>query len=196
MQKIQKQWHNKNPGYGKTWRRKNIDKVIEQERIRNKIWIKNNPERYKEIRLKASIKYLKTKNGQLRKLCQATSQRLSLSKICYSRFDLLDYTPEQFINHLLEPYPNFMSLGSAAKVGYHQDHIIPLFYISKNVDNKIIAFKIAMDLNNLRLIPAKENLKKQHKLIPEAIELIPILWKKYGADDPEILLDLIDLEDE
>lgn len=56
----------------------------------------------------------------------------------------------------------------AFKGGYHVDHIVPIVYgFKNNINPHYIA-----SLDNLRMIPEKDNLSKGIKLTKEAIELL------------------------
>ncbi len=163
----------------KKWRKNNPEK----KRKSNKIWEEKNREKFKEVQRKGQNKYRKSMAGQLRELCDHTSARFAIGKISKKKFDILGYTPKEFSAHLLKD-TKFKSVKEAKDKGHSIDHIVPISYIAKHIKDKILAFKIAMDLDNLRFIPAKENLKKFNKVnLPIVKETIKLLWGKYSIKE-------------
>ncbi len=151
----------------------------EKNRIRIQEWRDKNPERAREVSRIGQKKYQKTTKGQLRKFCKRASIRLSSGKSYKSKRSLLDYSPEEFENYLIEG-TEFSSIAEAMMSGYHLDHIVPISYISEIIEDKDLQFRIAMDLENLRLIPAEENFKKGNRIdFPEVVEVASYLSNKY-----------------
>lgn len=78
-------------------------------------------------------------------------------------FDHLGYTPVELVNHLAEDWPD----GFPEDIeNYHIDHIIPINHYKEQ--GKLESMEDIMEcfaLENLRLIPAKENLSKGFKVI-------------------------------
>jgi len=78
-------------------------------------------------------------------------------------FDRLGYTPVEFLNHLAEDWPD----GFPEDIeNYHIDHIIPINHYKlegelENMEDIVKCFA----LENLRLIPAFDNLSKGKKVI-------------------------------
>lgn len=141
---------------------------------------------YVENRRKYCREYMSTSEiGQLRKMCNYTSKKLSLGSISYSKLDILEYTPNEFINHLLIDYPQFETLEEAHKADMHKDHICPLHHIVNHIDDIVLRFKIAMDIKNIRLMPKKKNRKKWARIdLPEVQEAIKYLNQKYNVNMP------------
>ena len=82
----------------------------------------------------------------------------------YGCFKLLPYTPVEFIEHLAVDWPDGFPKDME---NYHIDHIIPINHYKESgeletMENIVEAFA----LENLRLIPAFENLSKGAKVIP------------------------------
>ena len=81
----------------------------------------------------------------------------------YGCFKLLPYTPVEFIEHLAVDWPDGFPKDME---NYHIDHIIPINHYKESgeletMENIVEAFA----LENLRLIPAFENLSKGAKVI-------------------------------
>ena len=79
-------------------------------------------------------------------------------------FRLLPYTPVEFIQHLAKDWPDGFPKDIT---NYHIDHITPINHYKQNgeletMENVVEVFS----LENLRLIPAFENLSKGAKVIP------------------------------
>lgn len=69
---------------------------------------------------------------------------------------------------------NARSFGMNSKRGqeYHLDHIVPIFYGYKNH----IPVSLISSIENLRIIPAKENIEKSAYLTEDSVQLL----KKWG----------------
>ena len=158
--------------------KRNSAKIIKETRL----WESKNKEnksKAREYKNKSLKKYWKTSAGKLRRLCSNTSTRLKINKIPKSTRDILLYTPEEFSRYLLKDY-QFKSVQEAQDKGYCIDHIVPVSYISSIIDDFELAFKMAMDLKNLRLITISENSSKNNKLsYPEVEITINYLCNKY-----------------
>jgi hypothetical protein len=198
------QWQKDNPKksreYQRNWRAENKDKTqqysenhrnkkIEKEGIeeyrkkhnlQQKEWRKKNPKKAKQSQKKYWAKYYKSTVGKLRAACGYTARKLNLGKLPKSKLDYLSYNPEEFEERVLKPF-NFNSLQEAWDKGYHLDHIVPLDYIARNINDPILAFKVAMDLENLQLILGSENCAKNNNIDSELVQnIIKYLWDKYG----------------
>lgn len=174
----------KNKWYKKA-KNNNPEKFREQGRIRARKRRKEKPDHCRKIDRIAEQNSAKKPEGKLRIICKRISKDLRLGKLPKTKRYYLDYNAQQFEEHLLENLPQFNSVDQAHKAGYHIDHIVPISYIAKNVDDKFIAFKMIMDLSNLRLLKDIKNKRKNARIdLPEVQELIPILWKKYGLEVP------------
>ena len=121
-----------------------------------------------------------TEVGRFRRFCSNTAKHLKSGKLSSSKLKLLDYTPQKFLKHIINN-TGFNSLEDAYRNNYHIDHIVPVWYIARSISNKELQFKVIMDLENLRLIPAEENLRKHNKIdLPIVQETIKFLWMKYS----------------
>ena len=78
--------------------------------------------------------------------------------------ELVPYTLVQFKRHLKKTLPEGYSWNDFMQGKLHIDHILPkaIFQYEKPED---IAFQVCWSLENLRLLPAKKNIKKSSKLI-------------------------------
>lgn len=166
---IHQKFAKENPTYMKDYRKK---------------WNKKNKHKINEYMKNYNKEWRKTPLGQLRQICTLTAQNLSARKFKKSKLTLLSYTAQDLENHLLLGLP-FASLAEARERGYEIDHILPLSYIAENIDNKELAFKIAMDIKNLQLLKKRDNIKKGNKIIPKKYKLTyNFLSKKYNFPNP------------
>ena len=145
-----KGWYKNNPGkmaiYDKTWRDKNIEYIREY----SKNW-------HKEKR-KTDISFRLNRN-------MACAVRSSLKGNKKGRHweIIIGYTLKDLEAHLKSTLPKGYIWSDYLDCKLHLDHIIPLSIFNiKNANSK--GFKKAWLLENLRLIPAKENLRKNNKL--------------------------------
>ncbi len=119
--------------------------------------------------------------GQLRHICYLTAKRLKSGEAPKDKLNLIDYTPEQWKDKLLKNF-SFESLNEACDSGYELDHIVPISYIAKNIEDQELQFRVAMDLKNQRLLIDIENRKKYARInLPEVQEIIKYLRTKYNV---------------
>lgn len=146
---------------GKIYHEKNRLKINEKSRI----WRKNNPEKVKkyfiqwvENRMKTNLKYNLSK-----KMSRMIKLSLQNNKKGRHWEDLVDYTLKDLIARLKKTMPKGYNWQDFLQGRLHIDHKIPksAFNFSKP---KHTDFKKCWNLENLRLLPAKENLKKSNKL--------------------------------
>lgn len=153
-------------------------------------WARRNPERRLDYQRahrkdKAHIhqanarRYRQTPTGMLRALCSATVSRLWIGA-GHSRMNLLGYTAEEFISHLTITLSHTMSVDEARQQGYHVDHVVPVAVIAKVCANQEIAFRMAMDMDNLCMIPGSDNLSKGKSMNPSQKKLLTRLRVRYG----------------
>ncbi len=178
-----RKWRAANPEKCRARGRKDYASNPEKHRECSRKWRVANPERCREHSRKA----LKTSIGQLRSQCGKTSCALSMGKLDHSRFTLLDYGPDEFIAYLESTLPDGMTFAGAKEDEYHIDHIVPLSLISDALSNdkvgRILAFRMAQDLENLRMIPGTENLSKSASLDMDPLQerVFFSLCKKHGV---------------
>ena len=178
-----------NPNYMKKWREENKDRM----RICKIKYLQNHPDFNKQsckrfqaknpehIKLYRSL-WRKLPEGQLRKTCDKITSRLRIGEsLSKSKTKLLNYSAQEYESHLLKYFPEFETLNKAREAGYQIDHIVPISYVAKNIENKEMQFRVVMDLDNLQLIPAEENkLKSGRADLPEVKEMIKYLWNKHN----------------
>jgi len=171
----------------KRWREAHHNAHAEAARL----WAKANPERClarqrKHRQQKPHLhranarRYRQTPTGMLRALCTATMSRLWINA-GHSRMNLLVYTAEEFISHLDTLLSHDMSVNEARQQGYHVDHIVPVAVISELGADLEIAFRMAMDLNNLHMIPGSDNLSKGKRMNASQNKVLAQLCTKYGV---------------
>lgn len=154
------------------------EREAESEKI--KAWRRKNPEKVKE----AARKFRKTPLGRLRRKCKSASKRLGLGELPFSKLSLLDYSVEDYRRHL-----------DNKSEGDHEDHIVSLAVISAALPmdkaGRLLAFKVAQDLENLQWLPGPENISKGKKVCRTAEEerVLHYLGEKYGVTD--LLLNVV-----
>jgi hypothetical protein len=122
------------------WQAKNKDKVLTYKR-------KNNEKRRSTIA------------GRLRDCITSGIRRAIEGKKTFKTFSILPYTPEQVVAHLLKTIPRGYTIDDFMKGKLHIDHIIPVSAFNIT-DGQDIDFQRCWALDNLRFLPAKENLQK------------------------------------
>ncbi len=175
-----KKWGKNNPEkkkeYYRKWQKANPEKV----NIKNKQWRKDNPEKAKKcIKQWCEKNPEKAKENQCRcrknkyktslkhKLGYLTSSAISTSlkrnKAGRHWETLVGYTLDDLIERLESTMPEKYSWQDYLEGKLHVDHIIP-----KSVFNytnpEHIDFRRCWALENLQLLPAKENLSKNNKI--------------------------------
>jgi len=176
----QNQWCKDNPEYMKKYmkkyRRDNREKILEQ----NKIWQKNNPEYMKEYKKQYHIDNIEKikdhkkeynnnrykidlKFNLNRKIGEAIRRSLHNNKNGKCWESLVGYKINDLIEHLNKTIPEDYTWQDYIKGELHIDHIIPIsvFNFTKLEHPD---FKHCWALNNLQLLPAKENLIKHNKI--------------------------------
>jgi hypothetical protein len=159
--------------YGRQYSQNNIDYY--REGIKQ--WRKNNPERIKKLRenwFKSHPNFMKQyckikrridlKYNLNNKMRLAIWQSLKGNKNNRHWEGLVNYKLIELIKHLKSTIPEYYTWQDFLNNKLHIDHIIPIsvfnFDKPENPD-----FKKCWALNNLRLLPAKENHIKYNKLI-------------------------------
>jgi len=151
-----KKWH-------KEWEEKNREKRKEQMilyRIENKQQILKTSKQWREKNKEKIKNRLKTDNEYKIKITMHRSFKNSIRKKTKSFFKYTNLAYADYIDYFKNNFPvEFSEITEKGK--YHIDHIIPCaIYDFKNPDE----IKLCWQPENLRIIPAKENLKKSSKL--------------------------------
>ena len=157
----------------------NKEELKNYRKLYYRIWRKNNPETEKEIKRRYRKKHRSERceyNQQWRKGKYKTDLKFNLnSKISKSvrkslkgnkvgRWeDLVDYTTNDLIKRLKQTIPKGYTWKDYLEAKLHLDHIIPID-VFNFTEPEHIDFKRCWALENLRLLPAKENLIKGNKL--------------------------------
>jgi len=156
-----KQWRLDNPEYMEKWR---LDHKEESSK-RHKQWLKDNKEHCKEY----NKQYVKNKYrtdfkfNLNSKIKRAITLSLKGNKLGRNWEDLVGYTLIDLIKRLKDTLPIGYTWQDYLQGKLVIDHIIPIsvfnFTKAEHID-----FKNCWNLNNLRLLPAEENLRKSNKL--------------------------------
>ena len=161
----------------------------EKEKIRNRLWRKNNPQsskdtvkKYRNSNKEKFKKYQrdyarrKRKENVAYKLSSNTSRAIRYCLFTYAKiektlptFEALGYSVEQLKEHLekqFEPWMNWNNYGKFDKYKktWQIDHIVPAssFIYASMQDEQ---FKKCWALENLRPLEAIENIKKGDRLV-------------------------------
>ena len=132
---------------------------------KTKIWREKNPERVKKYFIQWGNKRRKTnpKYNLNKKMSRMIKLSLQNNKNGRHWEDLVDYTLDDLIKRLEQTIPEGYTWQDFLEGKLHIDHIIP-----KSVFNytkpEHIDFKRCWALNNLQLLPARENRIKSNKL--------------------------------
>ena len=164
------------------------DTAREKQKERNKRWILNNPEKYKECRKRIEAKRSKTaarteynrqynakrllnvefkiRKNVSRQIVHALKRKEG-SKHGQSVLDKLGYSLQQLKEHLEKQFDENMNWENYGTY-WHIDHIVPHSSFSyTSMDDE--EFKKCWSLNNLRPLEAIENIKKSNKLLVDFI---------------------------
>jgi hypothetical protein len=151
MSKKSKVWYEQNKEhrkeYMKEYRKKNIDKIRETKRNYEKTRKTNDPI-YKLI------------NNFRTAIYQVLKERNIQKNGHY--FDILNYTPEQLIEHLENKFTGDITWDNYGE--WHVDHIIPIssFDIKEIGDEE---FNKCWSLENLQPLWGDENIRKSNKIV-------------------------------
>ena len=177
IKNYRKKWYRDNPNYIKKRYRDNTEII----NTRNKKWKKNNPEKMKKYRIKWNEKnigyyneylkqYFKQKYKQdlkfnlNRKISTRIVESLKRNKTGRQWETIVGYTLEDLIKRLKKTMPKGYNWQDFIQGKLHIDHIIPISAFNFDCPEHI-DFKNCWALENLRLLPAKENLIKHNKLV-------------------------------
>jgi len=186
-----KQWRFDHPEYMKQYYIENKEKIAEYKKQwrkdnpeynnkKQKEWKENNPEKAKQIQkryrkkncAKRSEYQIKWKNKRYKtdlkfnlnsKISESIRKSLKRNKAGYHWETLVDYTINDLLKHLKKTLPKGYTWQDFIEGKLHIDHIIPKSIFNFTKSNHI-DFKRCWALENLQLLPAKENLRKNAKL--------------------------------
>jgi len=149
--------------YARNYAKENREKRKEQMilyRIENKQQILKTSKQWREKNKEKIKNRLKTDNEYKIKITMHRSFKNSIRKKTKSFFKYTNLAYADYIDYFKNNFPvEFSEITEKGK--YHIDHIIPCaIYDFKNPDE----IKLCWQPENLRIIPAKENLKKSSKL--------------------------------
>lgn len=169
-----KEYHKK---YHRTWQQNNPKKLRKIQKKyyennrdvclhRSKKWILNNPERVKE--LARNWRRIKWKTDSKFNLTLKVFRGINLStkKNIKGRSweKLVGYTCDDLVKKLKSTIPNEYTWQDYLDSKLHIDHIIPIAAFNYKKPEHLNFIK-CWDLDNLRLLPAKENKIKKNVLI-------------------------------
>jgi hypothetical protein len=148
----------------------------EKRKEKNRKWRENNPEYYKQWsakRRKTDLKY-----NLNRKISKGIYKSLKANKEGRHWEFLVGYALNELIKHLKKTMPKGYKWSDYLNGDLHIDHIIPIsvfnFDSPENPD-----FKNCWALENLRLLPASENLLKRDKISKPFQPALKIMRYKY-----------------
>lgn len=167
-----KKWWSNNPNYMKKWRKLNIDynskyyevhkeDIKERHRKYYKVHceeIMKYRNKYEKVKRKTDMKY--NLNNRIRILIWKS---LKGNKNGKHWENLVGYKLDDLIKHLKTTMPEGYTWQDYLDGNLHIDHIIPISAFNFSTP-KQIDFKRCWALENLRLLSAEENLRKNAKL--------------------------------
>lgn len=134
-----------------------------------KLWHERNPQRYLE-KSKERARYLRGTNVSYKingSMSASINKHLRINKTNKygsSWIKIVNYTVEDLKSHLESKFIDDMSWENYGLYGWHIDHIIPKsFFKFDSYDHP--AFKACWSLENLQPLWAKDNLKKNNKVV-------------------------------
>ena len=187
QKQYQKQWHFDHPEYSKQYYQNNSDKI----KSRSKQWFQNNIEyskqyyqnnsdkiksrskQYQQDNKESILRYIKKyqnnrnktdlKYNLIKRMGTRIYQSLKGNKNGRRWEVLVGYTVNDLIKRLKKTMPESYIWQDYLDAKLHIDHIIPISVFNFTKPEHI-DFKRCWALNNLQLLPAKENRKKYNKL--------------------------------
>lgn len=176
-----KKWYLENKDYSKKWRGNNpikvkiINKRFYDKRIKDlkyKSWLKNYGRKYNRNRLRVDLKF--NLNHRIRKSIWET---LNGNKKGRMWEKLVGYTLNDLIKNLEKLMPKVYSWQDYLSGDLQLDHIIPIraFIFSKPEDE---GFKMCWSLDNLQLLPTKENMLKKDKITNPILLVLLITYNQ------------------
>jgi hypothetical protein len=162
--------------YNKQWAKNNPEKIREK----NRIYCQNNIERIKKyfreyninnwesIKINKRQYIAKRRRTDIKfnlnsKVSRAIFHALKSNKNSRHWETLVGYTLQDLLNHLQKTIPQGYTWQDYIQGKLHIDHIIPISVFNFTKPEHL-DFKRCWDLNNLRLLPKEENLRKSNKL--------------------------------
>ena len=157
--------------YKRKWSKDNSKKIVKKV----KIWREQNPEKYKKQAREYISKLYHTdlKYNLNYRMSIAIGRSLKGNKNGKHWEVLVGYSMLDLKRHLQKTIPKGYTWQEYLEGKLHIDHIIPknAFEFTKPED---INFKKCWALVNLRLLPAKENIRKSNKIIKPFQQLLKI----------------------
>jgi hypothetical protein len=157
--KYQKENHDKILNINRKSKKKNWDKHKKEVTL----WRKNNPEKVKIYARRSNAKARQSLPRKIRDRISSGIVRALKGRKVGKTFEILPYTQEQVIKHLIKTLPRGYTIQDFMAGKLHLDHKIPVSAFNIT-DEKCIDFQKCWELKNLRLLPAKDNLVKWAKL--------------------------------
>jgi hypothetical protein len=155
-----KKWKENNPEYGKKYYKANKKRAS----TIHKRWLMNHPKYKNHINLLERKRRTDSKYNLNKKIKHAIYKSLKGNKAGRHWENLVGYKLKDLMKRLKETMPKGFNWQNYVEGELHIDHIIPIsifnFTKSEHPD-----FKRCWALDNLQLLPAKENLSKHNKFL-------------------------------
>jgi len=126
-------------------------------------WKDENRDKVLNYKRKHNTKRRSTLLGRVRDSITSGIRRVIRGRKADKTFNLLPYTPEEVISHLMKTLPKGYTVDDFMTGKLHIDHIVPVSAFNIT-DENCIDFQRCWELKNLRFLPAQENLQKWNKL--------------------------------
>ena len=160
-----KEWHKNNPEKAKIIKKRGYLKHKDNYNERSRQYAINNPEKIREYKINWANNKRRTdlKFNLNEKISKRIRESLRDNKKRQHWETLVGYVLNDLIYRLKKTMPNGYNWNDVLDGKLHIDHIIPRSVFNFNKPEHA-DFKRCWALDNLRLLPAMENLKKGNKL--------------------------------
>lgn len=166
--KNSRRWHQENPEATSRYCKRSYKKHFVKRNLEHKEWVIKNREKERVIHNKAITKIRSTIKGRLSNCFRSKiSTSLRGNKKGRHWETLVGYTIKQLKSYLEKQFIDGMNWKNYGRFGWHIDHVIPISFFQYNSPEDT-EFRMCWRLENLQPLWAKDNLRKNNKIIQVA----------------------------